>query len=62
MENRCVVTAADSSSNTSARPVAARTKMILEAHQKSSGALAAIFVNLFEGSRNPCPRPLPQQN
>lgn len=31
MENRSVVTPADSSSNISARPVAARTKMILEA-------------------------------
>lgn len=31
MENRSVVTPADSSSNTSARPVATRTKMILEA-------------------------------
>ncbi len=31
MENRSVVTPADSSSNTSARPVAARTRMLLEA-------------------------------
>jgi putative MATE family efflux protein len=30
--------------------------------EKSSGALAAIFVNRFERSRNPCLRPLPQQN